>query len=171
MTLCTFRRVCLFGEVVGGDRHVSSLGLLVEAEWLRTAQLRSGVELDAFVVMPNHFHGIIVLSGKNGSDSGDTMVGATRRVALAADNATRDARPLQGARSGSLGAIISQIKSMTTKRAATVDPLALGTLWQRSYDEHIIRNEASLARLRDYILANPARWAKDQLHPDNPSRW
>ena len=99
------------------------------------------------------------------------IVGATRRVARSQDaTPLRSLRPT-GPKPGSLAAIIGQLKSVTTRRANTLLDPPLSHLWQRNYYEHVIRNERSLQRLRDYIAANPSRWPEDQLHPDHPSRW
>ena len=59
ITICTHNKVCLFGDVVHGIMHVNTFGRIVADEWQHTATVRSNVTLDAFVVMPNHVHGII----------------------------------------------------------------------------------------------------------------
>jgi putative transposase len=83
-----------------------------------------------------------------------------------------DASPLQ---SGSLGAIIGNYKSVSTRRINRVRGTPGIRFWQRNYWEHIIRDEQSLSRIREYIQSNPARWVEDQLHPDAPpnafNRW
>ena len=162
VTICTYQRACLFGEVVDTEMRLSPLGRLVVSEWLRTAEIRPYVDLDAFAVMPNHLHGIIVLTSNASADA----VGAIRRIAPGSEIG----RP-PGPMPGSVGAIISQFKSITTKRAAATQNVPQGSLWQRNYYEHVIRSDASLARLRAYIDDNPARWSIDQLHPDVPSHW
>lgn len=96
--------------------------------------------VDAFVVMPNHVHAIIILMGDGRGDPAD--------------------RPYL--RSQSLGAIVGQYKSIVTKRVAQM-PDSPERLWQRNYHDHIIRNEANLNRLREYITNNPARWQEDSL--------
>ena len=73
VTLNTYQREKLFGEIVNDEMMFSECGRVVEEEWLRTAEVRKNVELDAYVVMPNHFHAIIVLS--------NDAVGASRRLA------------------------------------------------------------------------------------------
>ena len=62
VTLCTYNRECLFGEVVDGEMHLNELGQIVHEEWLRSADIRPEMVLDAFVVMPNHLHGIIIIT-------------------------------------------------------------------------------------------------------------
>ncbi|NIV36159.1 MAG: transposase [Anaerolineae bacterium] len=79
--------------------------------------------------------------------------------------AARDASPLQ---SGSLGAIVGNYKSVTTRRINRMRGTPGIRFWQRNYWEHIIRNDRSLNRIREYIDNNPARWPEDQLHPQAP---
>ena len=73
---------------------------------------------------------------------------------------------------GSLGAIVGNLKSVTTRRINHVRQTPGFPFWQRNYWEHIIHDEASLNCVREYIEANPARWAEDQLHPEaQPNRF
>lgn len=148
VTVVTHDRVCLFGEVIDSAMRQNARGKLVEDEWLRTEIVRPNVSLNAYVVMPNHLHGIIVLTDN---------VGATRRVAP-----TR--RPA-GPAPGSVAAIVGQFKSLVTKRM-NESPGTPGTrVWQRNYYEHVIRDEVALDRIRQYIADNPARWAFDRENP------
>jgi REP element-mobilizing transposase RayT len=146
ITINTRQREKLFGEIVNEEMMLSECGRVVEEEWLRTAQVRKNVELDVYVVMPNHFHAIIVLSN-------DT-VGASRRLALT-----------KGLQAGSLGAIMAQFKSIVTKRINALRSTPSAPVWQRNYYEHIIRNDDVLKRIRDYIVANPSRWKEDENNP------
>ncbi|MGH7601113.1 MAG: transposase [bacterium] len=89
ITICTHDRECIFGEIRDGQMQLNEIGKIVEAEWLKTVEIRDNVELDAFVVMPNHVHGIIIITGNAGTDdaigandsqySVDVTVGADRR--------------------------------------------------------------------------------------------
>ena len=79
ITMCTHERECLFGEIIDGEMVLNDVGRVVEAEWLRTAIVRSYVELDAHVVMPNHFHGVLII---NEHQDVKPTVGAQRRCAL-----------------------------------------------------------------------------------------
>ena len=73
VTICTHRRICLFGDVIGDNVRLNDYGAIVQDEWLQTATIRPNIILDEFVIMPNHVHGIIILSGDS--------IGTTRRVA------------------------------------------------------------------------------------------
>jgi putative transposase len=152
VTICAFNRECLFGEVVNEMMLLNAWGEIVQEEWLRSAEIRREIELDLFVVMPNHFHGIIVLTG-------DT-VGANRRFA------PTENRP-SGTTSGSVSAIIQQYKSIVTKRINTMRDTPGTPVWQRSFHNRIIRNEEALNKARQYVENNPARWAFDEENPAN----
>ncbi|HET6569400.1 MAG TPA: hypothetical protein VFG50_15640, partial [Rhodothermales bacterium] len=83
VTICSHRHESLFGEVAAGEMRLNGLGEIVREEWERTGVVRANVELDAFVVMPNHVHGIVWVLPEDGSgDVQQDIVGATRWVAL-----------------------------------------------------------------------------------------
>ncbi len=116
---------------------------MTRREWLRTATLRPNVQVDEFVVMPNHFHGILIISNTNE---------ATHRVATT------------GLVPGSLGSILGQFKSTVTREIRRSVNATFG--WQRNYYEHVTRNDFDLNDIRQYIAFNPERWAWDQENPD-----
>ncbi|RMF82454.1 MAG: transposase [Chloroflexi bacterium] len=157
VTIVTKDRTCLFGDVVNDAMRLNVLGIFVAEEWLRTAIVRPYVELDAFIIMPNHLHGIIILHDVPKRES----VGATRRVAPTTETPHKP----KGPASGSIGAIIGQFKSAATKRINAHRDTPGAALWQRNYYEHIIRDLDDLNRIRAYIAANPAQWAVDRENP------
>jgi len=154
VTICTHKRLCLFGEVVDGQIRLNPWGEIARAEWFQTAVVRPYVVLydDEFVVMPNHVHGIIGIAG-DGNRRGDPS------------GRPYHDRP-RGPTPGSIGAIIAQYKSIVTKRINALRNVPGAPVWQRNYYEHIIRNERDLRHIREYILNNPARWETDENHPD-----
>jgi REP element-mobilizing transposase RayT len=139
------------------------------------------VELDAFVVMPNHVHGIMMFTASTHPIPVIPVVpivpvGAQRTAPFPAPLSSR--RPRPNVQPGSLGAIVRAFKSAVTQRinaarrrgAACCAPTSTtgtptSSVWQRNYYEHVIRNEESLHRLREYIRDNPARWADDEENP------
>lgn len=153
VTLCTTNRECLFGEIVDGKLMLNEYGQIVHEEWLNTALVRPSVVLDEYVVMPNHLHGIIVLTDTD-------HVGATRRVAP-------PVYPPKGPTPGSIGAIIAQFKATSTKSVNRLRSTKGVRVWQRNYFEHIIRDERSLNLIREYIRRNPNLWADDLENPVN----
>jgi len=126
--------------------RLSAAGRIVSEEWLRGEVVRPNVSLDEFVVMPNHVHGIVVIEDSSA---------ARRLTALHRGAATRP-RLL----ANSLGSIIGQFKSVSTKRFRDggFDDFA----WQPRFHDHIIRGETSLDAIRRYIRSNPMKWALDK---------
>ena len=154
VTICSQHRECVFGEVVQGQMILNGPGQMVELAWHQLPQCYPGVEVDAFAIMPNHVHGIVVLVGA-GPGACPEHTG----------------RPQGVAPTMSLPDVVHRFKSLTTTRYRTGvlqdgwQPFP-GRLWQRNYYEHVIRNDRELARVRQYIVDNPARWEED---PENPA--
>lgn len=155
ITICTQGRTCLFGDVVDGEMQLNKLGRIVHEEWLRTESIRSEVELDAFLVMPNHFHGVVVITTPAppaGRTSGS--VGTHGRASL--QRAPK-----------SLGSLVAGFKSIVTKRINQLRNTAGVPVWQSNYYERIIRDEKELNAVRQYIVGNPAKWPEDKENPLN----
>jgi putative transposase len=151
VTLCTQNRVCLFGDITDGEMRLNDAGQLVLTVWNELPVHYAGVDIDAFVIMPNHIHGIIVLSVGT--------VGAGPR-------ACPQGRPRGGAPTMSLPDVVHRFKTLTTKRYTdgvkqSNWPPFPGKVWQRNYYERVIRGEAELGRARRYIETNPAQWQTD----------
>ena len=149
VTICAYDRQCIFGEIVNGIMVKNSLGEIVEAEWLRTGELRPYAELDAAVVMPNHFHGIVMLIDANG--------GTARHAPTE--------RAFAQSVSHSLASVVGSFKSAVSKRINELRGTPGALVWQRNYFEHIIRNEHDLQQVCEYIVNNPARWTLDRENP------
>jgi REP element-mobilizing transposase RayT len=129
--------------------RLNELGEIVRDEWLKTAQLRPRVVLDAFVVMPNHIHGIIVLADRRGT------------LQRAPTTFERFGKPT----SDSIPTIVRLFKSATARRINEHRGTPGAPVWQRNYYEHVIRNEDSLTMVRRYIAENPLRWHLDRENP------
>jgi len=162
VTICTQKRASAFGCVDDGDVRLNDAGRMVRAVWETLPDRFPGMELDAFVVMPNHMHGIIVIPGRGES-------GIRPDDSRQPDSGDHKDRPC-GTMAGSLGRIIQAFKSTTTheyvmgvRRRGWV-PFH-GRLWQRNYYDHVIRNERKLDKIREYIATNPLRWALDRENP------
>ena len=138
VTICTYRAQCVFGNVVNGEMILSDLGLVVRDEWLKTSQIRSNVELDTFTVMPNHLHGILLISDVEGRATQRVAPTGERENAALADRTVRGSRSLQA---GSLGAIVGQFKSAVTKRCRRLMGLPELKIWQRGYYDSVIVRE------------------------------
>ena len=154
VTVRTAARRCCLCEIAGTAVDLTPAGRIVAQEWVRTGEVRPEIGLHEFVVMPNHVHGVLILS---------PTVGATRRVALGRGCAS----PLRsGVPPGSLGAIVGQFKAASARRVNALHGTSEG-FWQRGFYEHVIRNEADLDAIRRYIANNPLQWALDRENPES----
>ena len=154
VTIDVQNREGLFGEIVNYEMILSEAGKMIEEQWLALLERFSNIELDVYQVMPNHFHGIIVIiepdMGAGIKHGARTSPAPTRKPAL--------------------GDIVGAFKSITTHEYIQgVDNKNwrqyYKRLWQRNYYEHVIRDEADLNRIRDYIQSNPANWDEDEENP------
>lgn len=150
VTICAYQRACLFGEIMGEAVDLSTTGSVVVGCWEEIPQHFPGIELDAFVVMPNHLHAIIVID-----DHGMASQPPVHEALL---------RP-SGPRPRSLGSIIGQFKAASSKRINVLRATNIPPVWQRNYFERIIRNDDELRRVREYMANNPLRWLDDDEHP------
>jgi len=151
VTVCTYNRECLFGKIVDGEMIFNESGLIAVGEWKRSSTVREEIEIDSFVVMPNHLHGIVIIKEKNE----DSDVGASGRTPL-----------LCGPAPKSLGSLINGFKSSVTKRVNILHHTPGAPLWQRGFYEHVIRDTDNMNLIREYIITNPARWALDRENPE-----
>jgi REP element-mobilizing transposase RayT len=135
--------------------HLNRLGQIVDSEWRKTPRLRPGVDLGDFVVMPNHLHGLVVI----------TMSPQKKTIAaVPVDRRAHVSAPLRRY-SQELGSIIAGFKSATTKRINQQRRTPGSAVWQRNYYEHIIQDEEDSARIRHYVLMNPILWDLDRYNP------
>jgi len=161
VTICTQKKECLFGDVLDGEMRLNNAGTMIKKWWSETAVKFSNIELDAFVIMPNHFHAVVVIVGA-------TLCG---RPVLQGQS-PESGQPHRVA--PTLGNIVDWdwFKTMTTNEYIRNVrqhnwPRFDAKLWQRNYYEHIIRNDVELNRIREYIANNPAKWAEDEENPGN----
>jgi len=158
VTVCAQGKKCLFGKVVDGEMRLNDAGRMVKSVWDELATQYAGVETDAFVTMPNHMHGIIVLVGA--APCGRPHVGVQ-----AGNGQPRGVAPTM-----SLPDVVHRFKTHTTKRYADgvktlFWPRFHRRLWQRNYFEHVIRDDAEWNLVREYIVHNPERWGEDEENP------
>ncbi len=144
ITLCSLNRTCLFGEICDDQVTLSPFGKIVFYEWLNTPILRPNIQLDEFIVMPNHSHGIIIIN--------ETCRGVLQ---YAPTNMFRS--PLQ-----TVGAIVRGFKSAVTNKINILRKSPGQPVWQRNYFEHIIRDDSDMERIREYIYNNPKNWETDE---------
>ena len=162
VTVCIEGRRCLLGEIVDEEMRLNDVGKMVEKWWKELENKFPSIEIDAFMTMPNHFHGILVI---------DQCPGTRRNVGAALRGRPEVGHPRRGA--PTLGDIMDWFKTMSTngyiREVKTQGwPPFSGRLWQRNYYEHVIRNEHELNSIREYIELNPTKWAFDRENPDHP---
>lgn len=151
VTVCTRGHDCLFGSVIDGRMKLNVAGRVVQSVWDELPDHYSNVETDAFVIMPNHIHGIIVLV--DGIDRPDCPVGAGFKPAPASVRL-----PVHTKRHG-LPEIMRGLKTFSARNINTVRGTPGIPVWQRGYHEHVIRKTEDINRVRDYIMNNPLRWS------------
>jgi len=168
VTICSHERLCLFGSVVDGEMVSNDWGRIIQACWIEIPAHYPMVELDGFVVMPNHMHGIIVITG--GDDNRRGMIHHAQVI----DNekgmihhAPTDARTFSKPVANSLSSIIGTFKAAVTRHIKRLPDAPDHPIWQRNYHEHIIRSENTLNTIRAYVDNNPAKWAEDSLYADS----
>jgi REP element-mobilizing transposase RayT len=235
VTICTYQRQCLFGEIIDGAMHLNACGEIVQACWNNLPNHFPFIELDAFIIMPNHIHGIIILTEQM-VDAGvgvDVEVDVGVGVGVGAKHSCPDVSnspkalsknaspcpgisnypktspcpdvsnypktlsknaspcpgisnypktlskntspyldvssplPPKGTQSGSLGAIVQNFKSVSTRKINRINSTSGETIWQRNYHDRIIRDEKSLHHIQQYITENPHAWTQD---PENPQK-
>ncbi|OUC13344.1 MAG: hypothetical protein B0A82_17815 [Alkalinema sp. CACIAM 70d] len=177
ITICTRDRRHFFGRVIQGKMHLSPIGQIIAEEWQRVGELRPNIRLDEWIIMPNHFHAIIIILpqppvqtcqgrvsnptdrpqnspsplARSPGETGRRRVSTERRMERQRSDAWKP---------GVLGAIVGQFKSACTKRIWAAGFKYFG--WHARFHDHIIRDEYALRRIRCYIRNNPTNWTRDR---------
>lgn len=178
VTTCTKNRRCL--EVNRGRMYLNSLGSIVAEEWVRSQKLRDEIVLDAWIIMPNHLHGIVCIVPPEvdsvtpyGYDlyvgpnplrpitSTPDGEGTTRASSLRREGARPKGPPAQ-----SLSAMVGEFKSAVSRRYNRRRNTQKATVWQPRFDDRIIRNEEEWNARRRYIEKNPGKWHRDRYAPN-----
>jgi len=158
VTFATRNLKFVFGEIFEGEVLLNEYGRIALEELENLCQREDDMELDAFVIMPNHIH--LILRIKRWSRSG-----AMRGIARTGDSLSRPISfRAKGLQAGSLGAIIGRYKSAVSRKINQLRGSQGAEIWHRNYYERIVRNEGELKRIRQYIARNPISWAQDKLN-------
>ena len=166
ITICTHIKAYLFGDIVDGVMNMNAWGQIVEEEWQKTGLQRPYIELDAFVVMPNHFHAILIIDhASNDATRRGMMHHAPAKTLPSQTNheATSQARQFSKPLPESLGSIVGTFKAAVTRNINRLRT-DISPIWQRNYYEHIIRDNERYEFIRAYIETNLQRWAEDSLY-------
>lgn len=151
VTICQANRECIFGDVVNGKMHPNQFGEIVLKWWNELPNFYSPVKLDEFIVMPNHLHGIIIIT--------DVGMGISRAIPGHQGLAPTEKR--------TMGQLVAYLKFQITKETNRVRDSGYAKVLQRNYYEHIIRNEREWGAIAEYIHSNPANWRVDLDNPVN----
>ena len=168
VTICAQNRECLFGNIVGAIHEsplpkmvLNDIGKIIDSVF-KTLPDRFPVILDAFQIMPNHVHMVIQIVGVH--HDAPIIVGAHHDAPIIV-GAIHES-PLR--KRSLLSQIIGYFKMNSAKSIHQINPNI--PVWQRNYYEHIIRNEQSLEKIRNYIDSNPKMWERDRNNPLNAKR-
>ena len=138
VTMVTKNRKCLFGQITNGLMVLNEFGLVIKQCWEWLENQYEYVELDEFVVMPNHFHGIIILNDERGVSRNTSSVIPLNR------------KPL--------GRLVGAFKTVSTKQINQIRKTPGVKVWQRDFHDQIIRGREDLHRIRQYVQVNPQKW-------------
>jgi len=153
VTICVDSRECVLGSIdETGEMHHSSLGRIARKSWQWLATQYNYLMLDCFVVMPNHVHGILIITDDE-PNQGDSVKGGSRTAPT---------------RRKPLGRLVGAFKTVSTKSINQELDTPGEKFWQRDFYDHIIRNDKELSSIRGYVYYNPKQWAADR---DNPVNW
>ncbi len=151
VTICSKNKADIFGKVANEKVYLSESGEIVKKCWMNLALDFKNLQIDEFIVMPNHFHAIVIVDGPvvAGSPLQDERVGS------------RLPRPYNEAKKYSLSQVIAYFKYQSTKLINEAKQAAGTKIWQRSFYDRIIRNEKELYNIRNYIRYNVLKWSDD----------
>ncbi|MFC1585443.1 transposase [Fibrobacterota bacterium] len=139
-----------FGKIIDGKMHMNEFGNIAEKEWLKTAEVRSYIKLDEFIIMPNHIHGIIGITENRPNKGHPCGNHPVTKLSL---------------KPHSMGSIMAQYKSIVTKSIRKKGVLEFD--WQYRFHDHVIRSQRELDNIRAYIRNNPIDWN----HEGAPVPW
>ncbi len=163
VTICTKNREPFFGEIVKtqdpeslheSQMQLSEIGEIIQEEWQKTAEIRKNITLGEFVIMPNHFHAVVII--QNGVVPVETHCNASLQNPI---QPIMQYKNQFGPQSHNLSAIIRGFKGATTKQIHIAGFPHFS--WQPRFHEHIIRNEIELSKISEYIFNNPQNWEQD----------
>lgn len=135
-TICAHQQRCIFARVERDSVQLSRFGIIVGETWLALPRHYAHIDLDSFIVMPNHVHGIVIYKA--------CIAGRRRRA--------------------DLPHVLGSLKSFSTKAINVLRGTKLPPIWQRGFNEHVLRPEEDINDYRQYIEENPLKWHFDELN-------
>jgi putative transposase len=174
VTICTYQRRCFFGEIRDGKMELNQIGKIVAQEWLKSSEIRQEIELDQWVIMPNHLHGIVIIDheGKiNHYKEGNHNQRINHKDQTINHKGSTPLTPTKSLKyhqkPRSLSSLISGFKSAVTKQINQMRKSCDIPIWQRNYYETIIRDEKAYYNIQEYIMTNPQKWIDDPEYEKN----
>ena len=158
VTICTYARQHLFGEIIQNEMQINEFGLIAQSVWRDLPRRFDHLELDEFVVMPNHIHGILIINNDGKSCGGG--VGAIHELPLLPDEPDI-LLSRSGRRKMTIPLVIGYYKMNTAKQINQLRQTLGQSVWHRNYYEHIICNGREYEAIANYIADNPLNWAGD----------
>ena len=160
ITICTNDRLHYFGEIENGKMILNEIGEMVQNEWMLTPKIRPDMNLDLgeFVVIPNHFHGILIIGENEYNGGGDNARDAMHCVSTPTPTETTNQF---GPQRKNIASVTRGFKSSVTKNARLIHP---DFAWQPRFYDHIIRDDKSFNNISNYIINNPEIWDNDKFY-------
>jgi REP element-mobilizing transposase RayT len=149
ITVCTEKRKCIFGDITNGKMILNNCGIIAEKELLKLNN-ETDVNLESYVIMPNHIHMIFEFP---------TDVGAIHE--LPSKMSIKERRKMK------LPKVVGKYKMLASKEINMIRKTPGKKLWQRNYWDHIIRDENDFNVISEYVENNPTKWDLDKLNPVN----
>ena len=167
VTICCKEKIHFFGEVKNEKMELNEFGNIAHQLWENLPERWPHIILGAFQIMPNHMHGVLLIQRPTTNEDTTTL----NRSNLYAPSSLPDEKPFskfQWATRPYLGQIIGAYKSMVSTECLKSHKEKtpenwLDKIWQRSFDERIIRSEEAFEKITNYIIKNPAKWKEDKF--------
>jgi REP element-mobilizing transposase RayT len=159
VTICTKNRDCYFGHVCSDEMQLSEIGIIAQQCWMEIPQHFPFIRLDAFTIMPNHVHGIVIIDKHADITTVETQDFASLQLQSQSQSSSSSSFNCFGPQSRNLASVIRGYKIGVKKNACLLNPCFA---WQSRFHDHIIRNYESHERIVNYIINNPALWKNDK---------
>ncbi|HCO68880.1 MAG TPA: transposase [Dysgonomonas sp.] len=156
VTICCQDRIYVFGDIRDGEMIFNEAGRIADCAWKDLPNHNPHIQLDAWCIMPNHVHGIIIIN--------DIISVGTGSQPVRLERSGLEPAPATAYRKHGLPEIIRQFKTFSSRRINQLNGMQGIRLWQRSYYEHIIRNQKSYESIAGYIYGNPSKWLEDEYY-------
>jgi REP element-mobilizing transposase RayT len=167
VTVCVKGKRCVLGDVEGERICLTGIGSEIKECWLSLEKLYKYIELDEWKIMPNHIHGILIIHDPS---RGEAFEGKRLRIDPYLPSNASPVRVPRGTKPGSLGAVVQNFKSISTRKINQLTDTPGKSFWQRGYYDRIIRNREELNRIRKYISENLLKWELDEYHPSSTKK-